>query len=482
MDGTADTVDIRLEQGTIRGLRRGTGGRGATFRGIPYAAPPVGGRRFLAPEAPEPWDGVRDATRVGPTAPQRGASPVLGQLIPNVSVPGDDYLHVNVETPDLDGSAPVLVFLHGGSFVTGSNALDLYEGAAFARDGIVYVAVNYRLGIDGFLLLEDAPANRGLLDQIAALRWVGENIARFGGDPDRVTVMGESAGAMSVATLLAVPAARGLFHRAILQSGGDGNALSVGDAVTVRDRVAELLGVAPVRDAVSGVPDAEFPAVQEQLQQEVGGNASDPRWREIARQSLPFEPVIDGEVLPEAPSAVIGRGDVSGIDILTGYNLDEAKLFFFPMPENGVEVRRAAEGFGHLHGLSDSALEEYWDARQEGDSDRDVFARIGTDLIFAGPAHRIAGSPGTRYLYRFGWRSTAEGGRMGAAHAFELPFVFDALDSPDAAGILDGARPQAIADRMHGAWVRFVTEGHPGWSPYGDGGGVHLFGGGDAVG
>lgn len=149
-ESVRETVDVELRDGTVRGIRKGAGG---VFRAIPFAAPPVGANRFLPPQPVVPWEGVRDATTVGPTAPQRGPSPVVGHLIPNTSAPGDDYLHLNVSTPDLgagDG-APVLVFIYGGSFVTGSNALDLYDGAAFARDGIVYVAVNYRLGVDGFL-------------------------------------------------------------------------------------------------------------------------------------------------------------------------------------------------------------------------------------------------------------------------------------------------------------------------------------------
>jgi len=209
---------VTTGQGQLRGAEK----NGVlSFKGIPYAAAPFGANRFAAPQPAPEWEGVRDALEYGPTCPKGPYPDFIAPLLVEPEIPGEDCLNLNVWTPALDGDPrPVLVWIHGGGFTNGSGAVSTYDGTRFARDGIVFVSINYRLGADGFLLLEDAPANRGLLDQIAALRWVRENIAAFGGDPQAVTIAGESAGAMSVTTLLSMPVAEGLFQRAIAQSGG----------------------------------------------------------------------------------------------------------------------------------------------------------------------------------------------------------------------------------------------------------------------
>lgn len=208
--------------------------------------------------APRPvplWEGERDATAYGPTAPKGDYPPQFAPLFPEVVIPGEDCLNLNVWTTDPGGKGlPVLVWLHGGSFINGSSSVSEYDGSAFARDGVVCVTVNYRLGAEGFLFLGDGTANLGLLDQLAALRWVQDNIAALGGDPSRVTVAGESAGAMSVTTLLSMPSAEGLFAQAIAQSGAAAHTLTSQEARTVGGYLADVLGVAPHREVIEAVP------------------------------------------------------------------------------------------------------------------------------------------------------------------------------------------------------------------------------------
>ena len=230
MSIAAGNLVVTTRQGQVRGqVTEGV----AAFKGIPYAAPPFGPNRFQPPRPPESWDGVRDALAYGRVAPQPPYAPPFDQLLGDQGHPGEDCLNLNVWTPDATGGGlPVMVWIHGGSFVRGSGALPTYDGTRFARDGVVCVTINYRLGADGFLYLGDGIANRGLLDQIAALEWVQENIRAFGGDPARVTIFGESAGAFSVATLLSMSRAEGMFQRAIAQSGAGHHTSSSAIAVS----------------------------------------------------------------------------------------------------------------------------------------------------------------------------------------------------------------------------------------------------------
>lgn len=240
-----------------------------SFLGVPYAAPPAGRCRFAPPSSPVPWSQPRDARSFGPTAPQPPVAGPIGPLLPRVEIPGDGYLNLNVWTPSLDGDLPVMVFIHGGAFTSGSGAIPTYNGSRFARDGVVLVTINYRLGADGFMWFGEGPANLGLQDQIAALTWVQDNIRQFGGNPGNVTVFGESAGAMSVCTLIAMPAAQGLFRRAIAQSGAGRCVIGPESALLVAQRLAELLGVRPTQDAIAGVPRHSLLHAQVSLAQEI---------------------------------------------------------------------------------------------------------------------------------------------------------------------------------------------------------------------
>ena len=241
---------VKTRQGDLRGIL--IDGVHA-FKGVSYAAPPFGVHRFRPPQPVAPWSGIRDALTFGAEPPQLRPDAQTQALVPDPAVPGEDCLNLNIWSPAL-GSArlPVMVWIPGGMFEVGSGAS--YDGSRFARDGVVCVTINYRVGPDGFLYLGDGVANLGLLDQVAALEWVRENVAAFGGDPANITIFGESAGAMSVGTLLSMPRAGGLFRRAIAQSGAAHQVLSAETARRVGRRLADRLGVAATRQAIAAVP------------------------------------------------------------------------------------------------------------------------------------------------------------------------------------------------------------------------------------
>lgn len=292
-DGDRARPRVRTGSGTVEGRTDVHGS--AVFRGIPYAAPPVGALRFAAPAPPAAWEGVRDAGSFGPTAPKVPYPDTFAALLPDPRIPGDDCLTVNVWTPDPAPAArlPVMVWLHGGAHTRGSSAVPVYDGAAFARDGVVLVSCNFRLGVLGYGLFPDAPANRGLLDQIAALEWVRDNIEAFGGDPARVTVFGESAGAISIGALLAAPRATGLFSQAVLQSGAP-EVLPRDKVRAMVRRMASLLKVEATARAFAATPLSDLLAAQ----------------AVVLRKSSPlmggpaFGLVADPDTLPVDPSKV----------------------------------------------------------------------------------------------------------------------------------------------------------------------------------
>lgn len=460
---------VRTRSGTVRGST--TDGI-AAFKGIPYAQPPVGTHRFAPPVPALAWDGVRDATSYGPTAPKAPYAPPYDQLAPDTDIPGDDYLNLNVWTPDPAGPGlPVMVFLHGGAFTNGSGAVPLYDGGRFARDGVVCVTLNYRLGVDGFLVLGDNPANLGLLDQIAALTWVRENIASFGGDPGNVTVFGESAGAMSIATLLAMDAARGLFHRAILQSGAGHHALTPGTARLIGTRLADKLGVEPTLAAIADVPLDRVTRAQQELRAEIAARPDPALWGQAALNQVPFLPVIDGETLTALPVERIAAGSGAEVDVLVGYNSDEFRFYLVPAGSIDHVEERHARRSAAAYGLSaDEALAVYR-VQRPGATPGELLAAITTDWFFGIPAIRLAEAHAAHraaatYLYEFAWQPPAFDGRIGACHVAELGFVFDNLHDKGLAALIGDQPPQHLADIMHSAWVAFATSGDPGWAEY----------------
>ncbi len=444
-----------------------TDGEVTAFLGIPYAAAPVGEKAYQAPE-PVTWDGVRDATELGATAPQPGYEPPYDGLLSNPVIPGPDVLNVNVWTPGGSG-LPVLVWFHGGAFRNGSNAVPEYDGTAFARDGVILVGVNYRLGIQGFGVIPGSPSNRGLLDQVAALRWVQENIAAFGGDPDRVTIAGESAGAMSVATLMSIPAAKGLFRRAIVQSGSAGVAALAEDAGSVSAEIAKRLGVEWSSAGLASVGLDELLAAQRAVAMEMRATPDPARWgvSTIAMGGgiMPVMPVIDNELIFEVPIKAIAAGAAEGIDLLAGSTSDEFSFFIVP---SGVAASVTAEVLPHAlaaMGVPPEITATYVANRPE-QSPGDVLASVVTDSIFTIPTIKLATAQrphGTPYLYEFAWKSPLEG--LGACHSLELAFMFDTLGTATSP-LYGGVAPQELADQMHAVWVTFAKTGDPGWPSY----------------
>jgi para-nitrobenzyl esterase len=469
---TPAVPDVRVASGMLRG----TVDHGVpAYLGIPYAAPPFGERRMQPPVPADPWEGVRDATRYGATAPKGEYPPQYQPLLPEPSIPGEDCLNLNVWTPDPTATGlPVFVWIHGGSFMNGSGAVGAYRGSSFARDGIVCVTLNYRLQAEGFLHTPDGVSNLGLLDQIAALTWVRHNIAAFGGDPAKVTVGGESAGAMSVTTLLSMEQARGLFRGAVAQSGAAAHTMTPETAAKVTGLLARELGVEPTRAAIAALPPEQvFPAA-ERLVNEVQTAPDPAKWGELALSLLPFMPTVDGTVLVEAPLPALAGGAGSDVALLIGTTAEEARLFFVAPGVIDLLDEPTAVAGATAYGVDGAAaLELYADA---GPNPGDRLAAAVTDWFFRVPAVRVAearsGPDGPRsgtartWMYRSDVRSTAAGGALGAAHATEIPFVFDTLDSADAPAILGTEPPQAVADAMHGAWVRFVRDLDPGWPAY----------------
>jgi para-nitrobenzyl esterase len=454
---------VRVEGGWLRGRTdRGV----AAFLGIAYAAPPFGGRRFRPPDPPERWDGARPATDYGPTCPQGDYAPHEAALFSEVVIPGERCLNLNVWTPDTGGSGlPVLVWVHGGQFMKGSGSVTGYRGTSFARDGVVCVTINYRLGAEGFLYLGDGIANLGLLDQIAALEWVRGNIASFGGDPGRVTVAGQSAGAMSITTLMAMPRAKGLFHQAIIQSGAAAATLTAENAAGVALRLARSLGVAPTRDAFSEVPVELLVGAASAVAEEVLSLTDPAEWGNLA-----FAPVIDGDTLPEHPLDASRQGAGNGVHLLAGWNRDDVRIGLVPTGFLELIDDVTLSAAVNAQGVPEGAVELYRAARR-GASDGDLLAALLTDWFIRMPAirlaeARLAAGAADTWVYRFDHESPMFAGRLGAAHAVEIPYVFDLLDDTSSRALIGDAPPQAVADTAHGAWVRFIATGDPGWPRY----------------
>ncbi|MGZ4533976.1 MAG: carboxylesterase/lipase family protein [Nocardioidaceae bacterium] len=467
MDAVVKTLPGELRGSVVDGVY--------AFLGVPYAAPPFGANRFRRPRPVAPWDGVRDATRYGAAPPQVAAPEGAGSQW-DTAVSGEDCLNLNIWTPDPGAAGlPVMVWIQGGMFEIGAQTA--YDGGHFARDGVVCVVINWRVGAEGFLYLADGTANLGLLDQVAALEWVRENIAAFGGDPGNVTVFGESAGAMSIGTLLAMPAAEGLFRRAIVQSGAAHNAVTSETALRIGRHLADQLGVPPTREAVAAVPVERVLAAQVDLKAEVLAHPDPERWGpEVVASMMPLQPVVDGEVLPGPAIDRIAAGAGAQVDLVVGTNTDDWRLFLVvtgAISQITDEILAGPVGvYGYqavaAYGLPvDTALPAYR-ARYPQAIPGDLLAAVQTDWWMRIPGIRLAdahaGSAAGTYMYEFAWPSPG----LGAVHALEIAFVFDTLrqDLPLLGPLLGEDPPQELADTMHADWIAFATSGDPGWPRY----------------
>jgi len=467
-------VEVRTTEGVIAGEETA---HGAVFRGIPYAQAPVGPLRFRPPARPEAWAGVRPATAYGPIVPQNAIPGSFGLFNP-VHPAGADCLSLNVWTPDPGGAGlPVFVWIHGGAFSTGSGADSIYDGLTFARDGVVCVTVNYRLAAAGFHHVDDGERGSGafgLLDQVAALRWVQENIAGFGGDPGNVTVGGESAGGMSVGCLLAVPEARGLFRRGLLQSGAGHNGLPAEVATAVAERFRAALGLAGSRPGSErATSDEELLAAQAIVATEVATSPDGATFGDAIASGMAWQPLVGGDVLPQRPIDAVAAGAAEGIDILIGTCRDEIQLFVGVAPDL-LPIDDAVIGplfdATFAAGPVDGAAARATYLERLGDVGvLDLWAAMETDRQFRIPAVRLADAQAgfaTVHAYEFAWESPAFGGRLKAAHGLDLPFTWDVLADPTLTPLIGEEPPQELATEVHAAWVRFVTDGDPGWPAY----------------
>jgi len=457
---------VRTTSGAVEGRRAGDT---SAFLGVPFAAPPFGPRRFGVPEPVQPWDGVRRATSFGPTPCQKVPYEEFG--IPEPIIAGEDVLNLNVFTPEPGGAGlPVLVWIHGGGFVGGCSASPWYDGSRFARDGVVVVSVNYRLGIEGFLPLEGAPGNRGVLDWVAALEWVRDNIAGFGGDPARVTVAGQSAGATAVATLLAVPRAEGLFHRGICMSGIADAAADLAMASARAALVAEHLDVAPTREAFSRFSVLDLVEAGEEVAPTSGYELATLIDYFAGGESGVLRPLVDDELIPVRPLDAVRAGAGRDVALLVGTTTEEANLMARMVgPE--LDDEAVSEAIVTL-GLP----REHHDAYRAHVGTMAPVERLGraiTDCAFRLPMARLidahVGAGGATHGYEFRWRSPSLDGLVGAAHVLDVPFAFDVLDAPGVDVYAGADPPQALADDVHRAFVDFIVDGDPGWAPCTDG-------------
>ncbi|MBN1381256.1 MAG: carboxylesterase/lipase family protein [Deltaproteobacteria bacterium] len=446
------------------------------FKGIPYAESPVGELRFSPSVPKESWSGVLDCTKPGPIVPQRDA-PFSPKPLPPQDEEG--CLNLNVWTPGTDaGRRPVLFWIHGGGFSFGSGSFD--DGSQLARRGdCVVVTINYRVNIFGFLYIKDKMANLGQLDQINALEWVQANIDRFGGDPENVTIFGESAGAVIVCSLMAMPAAKGLFRRVIAESGNaHPKSYNPQDGLAGTGKILAALGVEDGDiNALRKIPAEEIVKVAERVELEARAEGL----------LFPYGIYVDGKTLPEHPLEAIRRGYAKDVELIIGTNRDEAKLYTALMPsgqnldEGGLlkAVAKMLARYDQDEAAAARMIDVYRQAR-EGKLPTDpqnILDAMTTDSRFRIPALLLAEAQSQHqhhvFSYLFTYQSPALGGKLGACHGLEVPFVFGKLGEKQRF-IFPGRSPEidTLSNNMLDAWTAFARTGNPShdglpaWPPF----------------
>lgn len=459
---------VETDCGLVRGVWREASGdtagpskttRSAAFLGIPFAAAPTGKRRFHAPQRHKPWNGIRDATQFGATA-QRGDQGET--LIPEPSIPGPSILNVNVFTPALDGELPVLVWIHGGGFVVGSPASPWYDGATFNRNGVVVVTLSYRLGFDGFGVIDGAPDNRGVLDWIAGLEWVQRNIRAFGGDPNRVTIAGQSAGGGAVLTLLGMERAQHLFDNALSISGALGD-IPRPRALARSRRLAEIVGCEPNLNGFRELKEKTL--ISKQHEAAMLGAKGFARATDVITHGLPWGPVIDGTLITRPTVESLRAGVGADKPLLLGATDDEFTMAL----DRARRILRFVPAWIPLlrmlpHGVTRRAYTAA-NRRERRKGTAVVLGRFVSDHVFRALVPRVAEArtDAPTWAYRFAWATPVNGW---SHHCLDIPFWFNILDEPHVARIAGPHPPQTLADDMHATAVRFITTGEPGWDTW----------------
>jgi para-nitrobenzyl esterase len=458
----AETAYGRVRGVEVRGIK--------TFKGVPYGASTAGKNRFMPPVAPAKWAGIRDAVTYGASAPQtepgaRRAASSIAVAAAGLPAEGEDCLVLNVWTPAVRDSRkrPVMVWCHGGGFASGSGSSPVTDGANLARRGdVVVVSLNHRLNVLGFSNLASvggpefaSSGDVGMLDIVRALEWVRDNIVEFGGDPNTVMVFGQSGGGRKVSTLLAMPSAKGLFHRAAIESGATLRLVEPEAGARVARELLSTLGVSPGQgQALQAVP----------LEKLMGAYFAVVRRMNVDQMTQGFSPAMDGKIVAQHPYHPVASAVSATVPVMLGSTRTEltssAVADDFTMPDATMRARVRTLLGSH----ADRALDVYAKANP-GASPSDLYFLIASDYRYSGPVMKIAErraalQAGPVYLYYFRWETPVDGGRLKSPHTIEIPFAFDNIDA--AARLTgSGAEAKALADRVSDAWIAFARTGNP---------------------
>ena len=441
-------VTVETSLGKLRGLAIG---KVHAFKGIRYGADTAGARRFLAPVKPAAWLGIQDAFEWGPEAPQASPHTEIEEVratIPPTPM-SEDCLRLNVWTQNTSGKRPVMVWLHGGGFTSGNGSYTIYDGTNLARrQYVVMVTINHRLNTFGFTYIDGQAANVGMLDAIAALEWVRDNISRFGGDPANVTIFGQSGGGAKVSTLLAMPGAKGLFHRAIIQSGSNLVGVSKADAIKTTETFMAKLGAKSLAD-LQKLPMAQLIAATN------------------STQGLRTSPVIDGVTLPGGPFSPAAPAMSANIPVLLGTT--ETEVTFFPnQPIDPIDdAQLLARAKGALPGATDAQAKEVIDVYRKGRpgvSNIDVALILESDTRFrpgvVAEAELKSAQPAPVYMYYFTWRTPVHDGKLKSLHTLDIPFATaNVQEAPSMTGTGKDRLP--LEEKMSAAWAAFARTGNP---------------------